>query len=305
MATKSSKRVLSVEEAKKEYELANNYISGTNGVEKNFDEGVKHLKIAANANYGDALIDLGNYYAKGILVVYNIEHAIECYEKAYYAGRTDAMQLLEKLKTSFIKEKATSDLEALVVKGVCYLTGKSLTKNVKTGLNTLARAALMGSSEAEWTLFTVYVSGQFLPPDYEEAFYWLEKSAEHGNVKAMSNLGDFYFEGKGVKQDMLKAVDWYTKAMEKGDIDAMFRIGLMYQQGLGVKKDETKGTAFWKIAAERGHVNAQINVAICYENGIGVPPHHGQALYYLRKAAAQGSAKAKKMLEDINTGTKL
>lgn len=126
----------------------------------------------------------------------------------------------------------------------------------------------------------------------------LAKAAIQGNADAQYSLGVRYDKGLGVTIDEVKAVEWYRKAAEQGHVSAQYNLGVSYDNGQGIVKDETKAVEWYGKAAEQGHARAQYNLGVSYENGQGATKDRAKALELYQKAAAQGHEKAQTALKN-------
>lgn len=84
--------------------------------------------------------------------------------------------------------------------------------NYSTEMLHLCKAAEDGDVKAQYDLGMCYVTGKGVSKDLPEAVKWFRKAAEQGHAGAQYILGGCYANGKGVSQDYEEAVNWYSKA---------------------------------------------------------------------------------------------
>jgi TPR repeat protein len=122
------------------------------------------------------------------------------------------------------------------------------------------KAALKGSSVAQYNLGVAYEKGQGVSIDFKEAVKWYRKAADQGDASAQNNLGSMYQNGMGVPQNSSEALKWYRKAADKGYDNAENNIGTMYNFGQGVQIDYAEAEKWYRLAADKGNVIAQKNL---------------------------------------------
>lgn len=124
----------------------------------------------------------------------------------------------------------------------------------------------------------------------DEALESLSRAAALGSASAQYRLGDMYLRGRGVRQDLLKAARWYRRAAEQGHVHAQYVLGVMYQLGGGVDVSFAKAASWFKRAADQGHAGAQHELGKLYYAGQGVPKDYVAAYMWQMLARANGSS---------------
>ena len=81
---------------------------------------------------------------------------------------------------------------------------------------------------------------EYTNKQYKKAAIFFEKAAINGSSKAEFLLASLYDTGKGVNQNNKKALYWYEKAAINGNVNAQFLLAMKYEKGEGVKKDLKK-----------------------------------------------------------------
>lgn len=77
--------------------------------------------------------------------------------------------------------------------------------------------------------------------------------------------------------------------------------GMMYMSGQGHPVDRKRGAFWMEKSAQQEHPEGQYRYGMLFALGQGVEPSSEQALYWLRRAAANGSVRAKRALDALQT----
>jgi TPR repeat protein len=169
------------------YAIAEHYLNGTGGVEKNDELARQWLEKGAELGNADAQRFLGfGYNTEG-----DHDAALKWYERAAAQGHTSAMYSL----------------------GFLYKEGEGVEQNITTAAEWWRRAACKGHAPSQCN-YGAYLADVTL--EYEAAMTWYEKAAAQGVANAMCNIGDMYYLGKGVRPDSSKAREWWEKAAALG-----------------------------------------------------------------------------------------
>lgn len=211
--------------------LGNAYLRG-GGVEKNLDEGVLWLRLAASMGWPHAVNALGDVYRMGQGVEKNDLEAAALYRSAAEQGQTTAMANL----------------------GRAYLTGQGVDKDVNRGLNWLERSMSLGNGYAPVFAGWFYMSGSAdIPADPEKARVLFEAATRRGNARGYLELASRYADGKfagGV------------------DMERAFENALFAKAGRVRKADELIERISGEISDERrGEIQAKVKLFI-RQNGL-------------------------------------
>lgn len=138
--------------------------------------------------------------------------------------------------------------------------------------------------------------------DIEKAKEFFILAAEQGHSFAQYNLGRIYAEEEEACQDetlrgelMEQSQKFYSKALKEflqseaqtGDVMFQSLIARMYCQGLGTEPDFKKAFTYYLKAAEQDDPNAQYRVGRMFLTGEGTEKNITSAIKWLEKAAAQ------------------
>ncbi|MBS1953196.1 MAG: sel1 repeat family protein [Cyanobacteria bacterium SZAS-4] len=95
---------------------------------------------------------------------------------------------------------------------------------------TLNKLAQRGHPAAQCLLGLCYQTGRGVSKDTHQAAQWYEKSAKQGFADAQSRLGHMYLNGNEIEKDATKAEHWLAKAAHQGVAEAQYNLGKMYIQ---------------------------------------------------------------------------
>jgi TPR repeat protein len=234
------------DEANKEYELGHQYYWGI-GKKIDYDEAVKHLRIAAEKGNAKAQNLLGQCYSEGYGVSKNEDEAAKWINKSLDAVRALAEQ---------------GDAEAQSELGDYYSTitwdddedwDDDVDWDFSEANKWYGMAAEQGYSIAQFQrgLYNYYFGIE------SEAVKWFQMAADQGLASAQNFLGNCYSEGIGVPQNYSEAIKWRRKAADQGHLEAQFNLGECYYNGDGVPQNYTEAAKWYQKAAEQGHLVAQ------------------------------------------------
>ena len=111
----------------------------------------------------------------------------------------------------FNKVDKAKDPEGKTMLGLCYANKDYSKQNEKKAFKTLAKAA-ENSKVAKYYLASLYESGIGVTKDDKTAVDLLKKAADDGIALAECELGDRYMTGNGVPTDFTKAAQLYLDA---------------------------------------------------------------------------------------------
>jgi len=286
-------------------QLAEIYLHGGNGVEKDEAEAVQLFRKAAEQGNADAQVALGRRYLDGVGVGRDEAEAIRWFHKA--AKQDDGFA------TQYLKAIEDGDPEAQIDLARDYSFGVGFVENETEASKWYRKAAKQGNADAQAALGARYCDGTGVEKDEVEAVKWYRKAADQGHVPAQFLLGKCYRDGTGVEKNEVEAVQLFRKAAEQGDAEAQILLAGCYLDGVGVEKDEPEAIRWFHRAAkqdddfaevakqylkaiEDGDPEAQCRLASAYEGGWYFVKNEAEAVKWYRKAAEQGSAGAQTAL---------
>jgi len=173
-----------------QYILSLMYESGQ-GVEKNQEESIKWLILAAESGVPKIQYDLGIRYFYGYGVEKNYSEAAKWWESSANAGIADSQYNL----------------------GLQYYRGIGIPKDKKKARLLIEKAAKQDHGKAQHRLAMIYALDD---EDFTTSLIWLKKSAQQNNVEAQYNLGVFHERGYGVAKSLNKAKEWFQLAADQG-----------------------------------------------------------------------------------------
>ena len=284
-------------------------------------DGVKWLKSAAENNYAEAQVLLGDLLLHGRHGLAKDEaKAAEWYQRAAAKEHAGAMYQLaamymgglgglpkDEAKAAELFRKAAEQgfAAAQYNLAVMYMDGRGgLPKDEAKAVELYERAIGLGDTLAMYNLAVMYGEGRGgLPKDESKASELYERAVELGNKLAMNNLALMYEYGRGgLPKDESKAVELYERAAELGNAQAMNNLAMRYEEGRGgLPKNEAKAAELYERAAEQGNALAQCFLGAMYEYGRGgLHKNAGKALELYRQAEAQGDVLAHSLREMLD-----
>ena len=138
----------------------------------------------------------------------------------------------------------------------CCFEGNGVAKNNEAGVAWLKAASEMGQDmDAAHDLALVYEYGKHgVENDIFAAAEWLTKAALEGHIEAMAELGLCFELGCGVEQSDTDALDWYMKAANAGHVTSKFSVAEAFEEARGVpQSDEEACLWYYKAAIEGDH----------------------------------------------------
>jgi TPR repeat protein len=230
---------------KAQFQLGKIYFYGESGIRPNYLYALSYLKGAAKNNYAEAQFELGNFYLMGKTENVNYPEAIKWYRAAAEQQHVRAMVEL----------------------------GKILNEG-RGGIN----------------------------PQPDQARQYLSLAAESGNAEAMEYLRDMAKLGSAGLRNSASITEFHTKLNDAsaGHIPSQYEVGMAYLKGHGVEAD-TKLAAKWlRRAAMNDHAEAQYQLSQLYRDGVGIEKNRRRALEWLKIAASAGVWEAQKELRSMH-----
>lgn len=262
-------------------ELTRSQVKEALALAEEFPHTARAFKTALSANDAEALVTVGEAFAKGRGVDIDPEMASEWYRRAVVFHHPRAQMLL----------------------GLAYLTGTGVKRQPDEGMRLLNMAAEQGYADAEYELAEVLFQRA---ATHLQAIALFEAAANHGQIRAQFRLGQLYKAGevgrsgsrsstahRDTAPHLKIAFEWFHKAAEHGDIEALFEQGQMHAQGLGTKQDFEAAAECYQQAAEKGHAKAAFNLGFLFAHGQGVEQDDVRAYQWYRISELTGYALAK------------
>lgn len=210
-------------------------ISGSEGVEKDPDEGLIWLSRAAGAGDVKAASNLGWLYLQGGVVERNAEEAVKWLSQAAAARLPVAQSILGDLyRDGLGVEKNSETADSLYLQAFENGLGDAGYKLYALNADNYARL-----SPSEKVKIGKYYYFSSIPSEGVKLFY---QAAEEGNAEAMALLGDAYTRAIGVPYDHNLSKKYYVEAARAGNPSAMFVVAEL----LDIFPDALKGNADWE-----------------------------------------------------------
>uniref|UniRef100_U9UUE1 HCP-like protein n=1 Tax=Rhizophagus irregularis (strain DAOM 181602 / DAOM 197198 / MUCL 43194) TaxID=747089 RepID=U9UUE1_RHIID len=296
-------------------------------VDKNLEDFVKYLTMAANNGNSAAQFNLGDLYFNGKLGISKDEEKGLSYLKlAAIKGQPKAHAQLRYAFSAINKEKINikgflkflkmsaneGNALALFNLGDVYLNGKfGIEKDENLGIKYLKKQIRPKN------LFEIFARNQLRTANYyfiigfmsehafgkekdpQMAFEYYYKAADLGDPRGLVYVGWCYYKGMGTSKDAQKAFTCFQRAANNGCISAHNNVGWCYDIGFGTSSDPYKAFECFKSSAEKGYATAQCRVGVCYEYGRGTPKDLEKALEWYTKAAENGHETAKRRVSEL------
>ncbi len=256
--------------ARSESRLGQCYQHGR-GVIKDAVEAVRRYRIAISKGIVQAKNHLGLCFLKGIGVIENQQMGLKLIREAADAGCAMAMNNLGYFYLNGYHGLPRDDRKAFKYftlagekgwemawsnLGLCYLEGRGVDRDVKTGVSWVLKAVEKDFVPAFNQLGKLYFRGVGVERNPKVGLRLIQKAAERGFTPAMINL--YHLHRKNIiGPDRKLALSWLTRAKEKGDVTALFLLGICYTQGYGVVYNQRTGEDLIQQAAEKGHAAAK------------------------------------------------
>lgn len=268
------------------YAMVSSYAEGNRKYQVgNYEEAIPYLEEAASAEYGLAMVRLGQCYQNGYGVEMDIPKAIDYYVQAIETNQEAVPIVLEEwgiVSEQLILEEypATVSGEELFRDGVKYHLGDGVEKDDRRAVKCFKAAATKGYDLAYCYLGCCYINNIGVgEKDYIKAAAHFKLGAEHGEVNAISWLGYCYYWGFGVERNYTKAVQYLEGAIALGDAQALHWLGTCYEKGYGVIQDEVYANTLHEEAYEKLPDNVVYEDAI-YEGPVYEWPLQGDTLFW-------------------------
>merc|ERR1719245_200539 len=251
------------------------------GVGKDYKKAFDYFKKAAEQNWVDGQLQLGNMYYEGLGVATDYKMAVKYFNLASQSGHVLAFYNLADMHATGTGMLRSCRFAVELFKNVAergkwgeimmeahsdYRRGKTEEAVVKYQL--LAElgyevaqsnvAYLFDRKEAGLGTGNLYQISEL----WKRALVYWTRSASQGYSAARVRLGDYYYYGWGTDPDFETAAFHYRIASEQqNNAQAMFNLGYMHELGHGMPKDIHLAKRFYDMAAETS-TDAKVPVAI-------------------------------------------
>lgn len=221
--------------ADSQYQLAQHYEYGFNGVQENINNAIKYYKQAAEQNHAKAQAKLGTLYYQGIVIQQNLEKSIQYFQKA-------------------IKQHEPLAANNLAT---CYEQGIGIEQNDIEAIRLYTLAAQKGLGLAQYNLARCYEYGIGVEHNNKQAFQYYLLAAQQDDIESQFNIAWYYFNGIGTTENTNQALHWFKKAAENGHALAQYNLAQCYQYGKGLNIDYTAAQKWYYCAAKQGDLDAK------------------------------------------------
>lgn len=152
--------------------------------------------------------------------------------------------------------------------------------------------------EAEVLLGSLYLSGKGVSQNFSQARLWFGKAAEQNNRTSEFWLAIMNDQGLGLPKDQNAAAALFLKAAEEGFAEAQYAASVRYAKGIGLPLNPTAAARWAYRAAFQGSPQAQLALAKILSEGTGVQQDPVAAYLWASIATTSADATIK---ESANT----
>ena len=149
---------------------------------------------------------------------------------------------------------------------VYFLAGEFVLKDYEKAIQLFEQSAKKKNIEALLILGGLYSSGKAIKKNSKKAFQNYEIAAKLGNGIASYRLGNFYEEGIHVSKSDKKALRWYRKAAGKKFPPSFLKLAEYFRDGKAVKTNLVYAHAYFNVASSFGSNQAKEEIAKIEKN---------------------------------------
>lgn len=298
--------------------LLNKCYSQGIGVQRNQEQAMKYLEVAAEGGNVDSQFSVGLYY----LNKKQHDKAVEWFRRAAIQDNTAAIYhygnlLFKGLGIAQDKQKGRQYMEiagnrnfatACYQLGNIYLNGDGVEKDDAKAISYLKKAVAKRNLSAAWLLATCYLNGVGVTQDYYFATQWFAEVAllSHKNqfseLLTQDNNGTYSMYLMGLRKYFVEknydaAIDYFKKVEKAKNVEGITMQALCLANKDNKDRNLKKAVKLFKKAAENSPV-ANYYLAMLYETGTGVDKDDKLAVELMSKAAEGGVAYAQCRLGD-------
>lgn len=166
-----------------------------------------------------------------------------------------------------------------------------------------ARAAMLGSTEAQYAMGAACRIGDGVPKNIENCLAWYQKAAAKNHPAALYDLAVYYLQDKTNRLSRLLAETYMLQAAQRGHREAQFQCAMSSFRGDLGNPDCKTAKQWLDQAAENGWPRAEFCLFELYYNGISAGPSCSpypkdvpKAIKWLRRAAEHNYLQAQAFL---------
>lgn len=248
------------------------------------EEGIKHLKYAAEFNHkyaivnlGHALKLLGNYeeafkwtllgadlgdltaitnlaimYKKGQGTPCNIPEAIKLYKRLIELGKIDEGYngiVVSYLSTNDESQNDKEKAYQYALEGSRIIMENNPDPQIHDSCDTVYNLALM------------YYHGMYVEKNNTEAIKYFEYCSKCGEDEATLNLACIYIYDEGYK-NIPFAIELLKKSIAQGSTDAYFLLGYLYEIGDSIEKNIEASKYYYSMSIRKGNGKLYYNASV-------------------------------------------
>lgn len=216
-----------------------------------------NLEILALSGNIDAMIMLGNYYAREETL--NYLEATKWLRLASKSGNPVAMNKLghvlieqygdykEAIQWFHLAVDEHQSMDAIMSLGALYKKEASGVQELEKSEMWLMKASKLGNIDAIYEL-GVLCSEQDPRKKGMDAINWFKKAAKKGHAPSMYALGIYFGRSDTMMKDLEKSCHWFLHAANAGYLDALVPLGLLYMLNNGLPTNYIVAYALFELA---------------------------------------------------------
>jgi TPR repeat protein len=226
---------------------------------KNYGLSSRYIRVAAEKNHKQAIVQLGKMYLDGL---------------AFDKNETEAMRWIKK------------SIEVMNPKE-CYKQGMIFynEKHYKISLLYMEKGAEENYSYAQVHLVLVYTQGLGVEKNHGQAMKWFQQSTMQLKPNECQKKGIEFYNNINIDDNYDFALLFLLKAPGKTNFLAHVRLGIIYLHGLKVEKNYNIAMEWIKSSIKIAEDFSCFNYAMMFYNGIEAGKNYAIALGFLQKAA--------------------
>ena len=166
----------------------------------------------------------------------------------------------------------------------------------------LRKAADLGDVKAQTKLAQLFLKNGTGRTNGTVGRYYAERAIAQGSEAAMVFLGLALLKGDVLEADFEIGETLLRRASEAEYPSGMMALGVSLLRSQILERYPGEGESLLEAAAEKGSASAMSALGFAYHTGKGLPQDEAAARLWLQRAADAGHKKAKKFLEEQQSG---
>ncbi len=281
----------------------------------NLPEALKWLEKSAEKNV-HALYKLGTLYQNVESEIYNMDTAIQYYEKAALQGHEASLYRLGKIYSDkenpkyYNIDRAVECFKSAAEKGNeyaqyqmgCICMDKNFEDHYDMGeaLSYFEKAVEKNFSPAKYKAGKIYLEKGSEYFDLDKGLKYMQELADAGNDMAQYTVGRVYSDEAYGIYDLDRAVENFTKAGEKDNKFALYQLGVIYSNPENTSYyDMDKALSYFESSITKEFTNGKYKAAKIYLNREDKHYDMQKGMEYMQELADDGNDMAQYAIGQI------